>query len=163
VDADVKTHELEISMEAAAVLLSLAMHDTETPVADLGGALARMNGSLNEWRRQAATGGAVDDATRARLESDLAVCIEGLQFHDRLIQQLAAVRKLLVRVVHQEDTLNMAGFGARRWEDLLTMLRERLSVDSRHQLFDLLMRTGVVENDGRYQGETKEGTVELFD
>ena len=90
-------------------------------------------------------------------------CVESLQFHDRLIQQLAAVRKLLVRVVHEQDTLNMAGFGARRWEDLLSMLRERLSVDSRHQLFDLLMRTGVVENDGRYQNDCKEGTVELFD
>jgi hypothetical protein len=163
VDADVKTHELEVSMEAAAVLLSLAMHDTETPVADLGSALARIAGSLTEWRRHTAAGGAVDEKWRARLDTDLAVCIESLQFHDRLIQQLAAVRKLLVSVVHEEDTLNMAGFGARRWEDLLGMLRQRLSVDSRHQLFDLLMRTGVVENDGRYQGETKEGTVELFD
>jgi hypothetical protein len=35
---EVNTHELEVSMEAAAVLLSLAMRDTEHPVADLGGA-----------------------------------------------------------------------------------------------------------------------------
>jgi hypothetical protein len=150
-------------MEAAAVLLSLAMHDTETPVAELGGALARMGSSLTEWRKKVAGGGGIDEACRARLDSDLAVCIESLQFHDRLIQQLAAVRNLLASVVHEEDTLNMAGFGARRWENLLGMLRERLSVDSRHQLFDLLMRTGVVENDGRYGSEAQEGTIELFD
>ena len=53
-----------------------------------------------------------------------------------------------------------------RWEDLLSMLRERLNVDSRHQLFDLLMRTGVVENDGRYGRKPRkpqEGSIELFD
>ena len=151
-------------MEAAAVLLSLAMHDTETPVAELGGALARIGGSLTEMRKRMATGSAgADDAWRANLDNDLAVCIESLQFHDRLIQQLAAVRKLLASVVHEGDTVNMAGFGAQRWENLLSMLRERLSVDTRHQLFDLLMRRGIVENDGRYGQQAQEGSIELFD
>jgi hypothetical protein len=167
VEADVKTHELEVSMEAAAVLLSLAMHDTETPVAELGGALARMGGSLAELRKRAAAGAGADEAWRARLDNDLATCIESLQFHDRLIQQLAAVRNLLASVAHEKGTPNMTGFGARRWEDLLGMLRERLNVDSRHQLFDLLMRTGVVENDGRHGSEAHkanvEGSIELFD
>jgi hypothetical protein len=159
----VKTHELEVSMEAAAVLLSLAMHDTETPVAELSGALARISGALAQSRTQLAAGTAgADEAWRANLDGDLSVCIESMQFHDRLIQQLSAVRNLLASVVHAEGTLR-AGFGARRWEDLLGMLRERLSVDSRHQLFDLLMRTGVVENDGRYGSEAQEGSVELFD
>ena len=166
-DTDVKTHELEVSMEAAAVLLSLAIHDTETPVAELGGALARMGSLLNELRKRAAAGAGVDQAWRARLDNDLSICIESLQFHDRLIQQLAAVRNLLASVAHEEGAPNMTGFGARRWEDLLGMLRERLNVDSRHQLFDLLMRTGVVENDGRNGTEAQkanvEGSIELFD
>ena len=34
------------------------------------------------------------DGTRMKLESELSVCIQSLQFHDRLIQQLAAVRNL---------------------------------------------------------------------
>jgi hypothetical protein len=168
---DVKTHELEVSMEAAAVLLSLAMRDTEYPVADLGGALARIGGSLTEWRRRLNAergappqlmGSADADSWRARLEGDVAVCIESLQFHDRLIQQLAAVRNLLASVVHT-GPLDMAGFGAQRWEEMLRMLRERLNVDSQHQLFDLLMRTGVVDADGRYGNEAEEGSVELFD
>ncbi|MGH8239917.1 MAG: hypothetical protein ACREXP_23290, partial [Steroidobacteraceae bacterium] len=67
--ADLKTHELEVSMEAAAVLLSLAIHDTETPVAELGGALARMGGSLTELRKRAADGAMdADDAWRASLD-----------------------------------------------------------------------------------------------
>ncbi|MEP7244421.1 MAG: hypothetical protein ABI885_12180 [Gammaproteobacteria bacterium] len=159
---DVKAHELEVSMEAAAVLLSLAMRDTEHPVADLGGALARIGGSLNELRKR--LDAPRDDAAawRARLEDDVLVCIESLQFHDRLIQQLAAVRNLLASLV-REGPLEVSGFGARRWEEMLRMLRERLSADSQHQLFDLLIRTGVVDSDGRYGPEAKEGSIELFD
>lgn len=164
---DPNTHELEVSMEAAAVLLSLAMHDTETPVAELGGALARMGHLLGELRKRATHGASADKAWQARLENDLSICIESLQFHDRLIQQLAAVRNLLASVAHEEGAPAMTGFGARRWEDLLGMLRERLSVDSRHQLFDLLMRTGIVENDGRHGAQAQkanlEGSIELFD
>ncbi len=173
--ADVKTHELEVSMEAAAVLLSLAMRDTEEPVADLGGALARIGASLTEWRKHLISersvrppvigtdeGGAHSDAWRNRLEGDVAVCIESLQFHDRLIQQLAAVRNLLASLV-REGPLDVAGFGAQRWEEMLRMLRERLSEDSQHQLFDLLMRTGVIDVDGRHESEAEEGSVELFD
>ncbi|HEV7715655.1 MAG TPA: hypothetical protein VGO53_08665 [Steroidobacteraceae bacterium] len=144
-----KTHELEVSMEAAAVLLSLAMRDTENPVADLGNALSRM---LTELR----SGHGAPHA-----EGDIAICIESLQFHDRLIQQLAAVRNLLASVVN-DGPLDVSGFGAKRWEEMLTMLRDRLSVDSQHQLFNLLMRTGVVDFHGRPSLEAQEGSVELF-
>ena len=164
-----KTHELEVSMEAAAVLLSLAMRDTEVPVADLGGALSRIGGSLTEWRKRLAadaaarmTGNPDDDAWRKRLEGDVAVCIESLQFHDRLIQQLAAVRNLLASVAH-EGPLHLSGFGGQRWDEMLDMLRERLSEDSQHKLFELLMRTGAVDSGRRHGTEAREGSIELFD
>jgi hypothetical protein len=147
-------------MEAAAVLLSLAMRDTEAPVSDLGGALSRIGGSLTEWRKHSDR--PLDaDAWRERLEREVAVCIESLQFHDRLIQQLAAVRNLLASVVN-DGPVNISGFGAQRWEEMLSMLREKLSADSQHQLFNLLLRTGVVQFTGRCNLEAQEGSVELF-
>ena len=42
------------------------------------------------------------------------------------------------------------------------MLRERLSADSHHQLFDLLMRTGAVDSDMVDEALPVEGSVELF-
>jgi hypothetical protein len=154
-------------MEAAAVLLSLAMRDTETPATMLGSALGRMSASLIEWRDELHANGkdgasAVDDAAlRNALERELGVCIESLQFHDRLIQQLAAVRNLLASVA-SKSPLSLTGFGAQRWEEMLQMLRERLSEDSQHQLFKLLLRTGVADGEGRRGTASQEGSVELF-
>jgi hypothetical protein len=135
---------MEVSMEAAAVLLSLAMRDTEHPVADLCGALRRLS-----------------HAAQPALAQDVAKCIQSLQFHDRLIQQLAAVRGLLASVV-TEGPLDVTGFGAHRWEEMLKMLRERLSEDSQHHLFNLLLRTGIVDGDGQCNLQEAEGSVELF-
>jgi hypothetical protein len=155
---------MEVSMEAAAVLLSLAMRDTEDPVADLCGALRRIGRSLNELRAgpaslPAATNG--DGDLRKRLEKDVAVCIESLQFHDRLIQQLAAVRGLLASVVNDSPP-ELKGFGAHRWEDMLSMLRDQLNEDSQHHLFNLLLRTGIVIGDGQRNLQAEEGSVDLF-
>jgi hypothetical protein len=141
----VKPSEMEVSMEAAAVLLSLAMRDTESPVSELCGALRRI--------AQTANGSSVTN--------DVSVCIQSLQFHDRLIQQLAAVRGLLASVV-SDAPMNMSGFGAHRWDELLRMLRERLSEDSQHHLFALLLRTGIVDTDGQRNLQAEEGSVELF-
>jgi hypothetical protein len=135
---------MEVSMEAAAVLLSLAMRDTEHPVADLCSALRR-----------------ISHAAQPALAKDVAKCIQSLQFHDRLIQQLAAVRGLLASVV-MEGPLDVTGFGAHRWEEMLKMLREKLSEDSQHHLFNLLLRTGIVDGDGQCNLQEAEGSVELF-
>ena len=54
------------------------------PVEDLSGALTRM------FERVAAGDDA--QADREALLRDLTVCVEGLQFHDRLMQQLSQVR-----------------------------------------------------------------------
>lgn len=170
-------------MEAAAVLLSLAMRDTEHPVSGLCGALTRLGGSLAEWRQHVSAlnepVGAPEPARafesaaslaapasgaetfRKRLENDVAICIQSLQFHDRLIQQLVAVRGLLASVVNDAPVQGV-GFGAHRWEEMLSFLRERLSEDSQHHLFNLLLRTGVVNIDGRGNLRTEEGSVDLF-
>ena len=143
-----KASEMEVSMEAAAVLLSLAMHDTESPVSNLCDALRRI---------AVAAPVVAEDGVRR----DIDVCIQSLQFHDRLIQQLAAVRGLLASVA-SERPLNVSGFRADRWEELLGVLRDRLSEDSQHHLFNLLLRTGVVDVAGQTSLQADEGSVELF-
>jgi len=148
--------DLDVSVQAAAVLLSLAMRDTESPVADLGQALSRMVKMVIAER---APGNGV--ASEGPLENDLAICIQSLQFHDRLIQQLAAVRNLLTSLA-THGPLEVEGFGAQRWEELLAMLKSRLSADSHNQLFDLLMRTGAVDSDILGESLPGEGSVELF-
>jgi hypothetical protein len=159
--------ELDVSVQAAAVLLSLAMRDTESPVTDLGQALSRMVSTVTALRSHA-DGQVKDkglnghsDEYRRHLESELSICIQSLQFHDRLIQQLAAVRNLLTSLA-SIGTLELSGFGAKRWEELLAMLRERLSADEHHQLFDLLMRTGALDTELQGEVTPSEGSVELF-
>jgi hypothetical protein len=158
-----KAPELEVSVQAAAVLLSLAMRDTESPVQDLGQSLSRMVTTVTSLRTRVAehrvNGNQKVDPLQ--LESELSVCIQSLQFHDRLIQQLAAVRNLLTSL-GPHGQLDVSGFGAQRWEELLKMIRERLSADQHHQLFDLLMRTGEMDIDLRGETLPGEGSVELF-
>ncbi len=155
--------DLDVSVQAAAVLLSLAMRDTESPVTDLGQALSRMVSTLTDVRQhmEKKPFNGETDKTRNQLESELSICIQSLQFHDRLIQQLAAVRNLLTGL-SSHGPLVVAGFGAQRWEELLAMLRDRLSADQHHQLFDLLMRTGQVDNELGAEMTPAEGSVELF-
>lgn len=160
----------ETSVEAAAILLTLAMRETQAPVAELGDAFGRISNVLAAARNTGLAppgGGAVEDAVtelahlRAVVRGDLAVCVRSLQFHDRLIQQMAAVRNLLA-TLGDHALLDVSGFGAQRWEELLRTLRERLTADSQHQVFDLLLRTGAIEFDGRSNPERLEGSVELF-
>ncbi len=155
--------ELDVSVQAAAVLLTLAMRDTEHPVTDLGQALSRMVSTLTTVRQHVEKKPFNGDTegTRMKLESELSICIQSLQFHDRLIQQLAAVRNLLTGL-SSHGPLCAAGFGARRWEELLNMLRDRLSADQHHQLFDLLMRTGEIDSEFGAPNARVEGSIELF-
>jgi hypothetical protein len=155
--------DVDVSVQAAAVLLSLAMRDTESPVTDLGQALSRMVSTLTDVRQhmEKKPFNGHTDQTRSKLENELSICIQSLQFHDRLIQQLAAVRNLLTGM-SSHGPLCVAGFGAQRWEELLDMLRDRLSADQHHQLFDLLMRTGQVDGELGVEMTPSEGSVELF-
>jgi hypothetical protein len=143
---------LEVSAEAAAILLAFAMRESEAPAVELGGALERIDQALRP--RDGPPG-------RELLTRDLAACVRALQFHDRLMQQLAVIRNLLTRLADQ-PLPQMAGFGALRWEELLTALRERLAAVSHEELFELLVRTGGVGVPGAGHAELAEGSTELF-
>jgi hypothetical protein len=56
---------------------------------DMAGALARISTALARQTVSEEVCGC------AHLKQDIAICIQSLQFHDRLIQQLTAVRRLM--------------------------------------------------------------------
>ncbi len=128
--------------ETAAALLELAMGESQRPVETLGQALMRIAGQMT--------------AGKAPSARDVSACIEGLQFHDRMIQQLTQVRDLLVRVA-AEATVREDSPG---WPALRETLRARFTSESHRTLFNLLMpdETGC----GHVQLHADEGSVELF-
>jgi hypothetical protein len=90
----------DAAVAQATELLIHSMQQSDNPISELGGALGRMAQALT----QAGTplfGEAVSEADgklqrlRDALARDLAVCIQSLQFHDRLMQQLTHARDLL--------------------------------------------------------------------
>ena len=143
---------LGVSAEAAAILLSFAMRESEAPAVELGQALERLAQGLRPLE-----GGIVREA----LAGEIAACVRALQFHDRLMQQLAVIRNLFTRM-SDHPLPQMAGFGAQRWEELLAALRERLEAGSHDELFELLVRTGGVGVPGEGGAEQPEGSCELF-
>jgi hypothetical protein len=136
-------------VEAAALLVSLAINGTHRPVAQLGDALERLSRaattSNSQWRDSIAT-------QAGQSAGDLAICFESLQFHDRLMQQLSFVRDLLTAILNHEP-LDMAAYGAPRWEALIALIRRRAPLDARFELFDLLSPA---------EAREAEGSCELF-
>ncbi|HXY97920.1 MAG TPA: hypothetical protein VEH00_13210 [Steroidobacteraceae bacterium] len=150
-DTRCRCETLGVSAEAAAILLAFAMRESETPAVELGSALERLGQGLRPAAAPAAEA----------LSRELAACVRALQFHDRLMQQLAVIRNLLTRLA-DHPLPQMAGFGAQRWEELLAALRERLAAGSHDELFELLVRTGGVGGAGGGGAAQAEGSSELF-
>ena len=165
-----RAEERTAAVEVAVALLAQAMHESHTPVQVLGGALEHMTRALQQQgraleRARALAGRA--GATARELTSahetllrELAVCIESLQFHDRMMQQLAHVRECLAALLLPSQ----AEAESPRWSELRGRLAARLASDSQRALLDLLVPAG-----GAYAtpGElrklnTSEGSVELF-
>jgi len=150
-DTRCRCETLGVSAEAAALLLAFAMRESEAPAVELGHALERIDQGLRPE-----TGAAAPELTR-----ELAACVRALQFHDRLMQQLAVIRNLLTRLA-DNPLPQMAGCGAQRWEELLAQLRERLAAETHDELFELLVRTGGVGLPGTSGVAHAEGSSELF-
>jgi hypothetical protein len=124
----------------AAALIERALLESLGPVEALGSALARLTA--------AAPGGALQ--TRA----DLTVCIQSLQFHDRLAQQLIEVRDLLVQTSLTAPSPTERSRAA--------SLRERLRAhftDGHDGMCSSVPRPG---DGGSFRVRTDEGSVELF-
>jgi hypothetical protein len=90
----------DATVERAAALLIHSMQQSDSPISELSGALARMAQTLSEsgtplFGRPAGESTGDAQSLRESLARDIAVCIQSLQFHDRLMQQLTQARDLL--------------------------------------------------------------------
>jgi hypothetical protein len=148
-------------VEAAAALIELSLHESNGPVEDLSGALARMLQLV-----QVPPGNtAGQPLERTQLAQDLAICVESLQFHDRLTQQLTQVRNLLATLAFSDVPTDLAGRPAEgdphNWLVLLENLRARFTSDSHRILFNLLL-PGSGGRSSVPALHANEGSVELF-
>ena len=151
-------------MEAAAALIELSVHESNGPVEDLSGALTRM-AQLVQSPPGNSVGTADKPLDRAQLARDVAICIESLQFHDRLTQQLTQIRNLLATLAFSDVPADLAGPSVEgdphQWLVLLENVRARFTSDSHRILFNLLLPGG----GGRSNVpalHANEGSVELF-
>jgi len=155
----------EATLEVAASLLALAMHESHAPVGALGAALERMARALAKSARalEQQRSGEISDlaACHETFEREIAACVEGLQFHDRLMQQLAHVRNCLAALSHTSISKNLQG--EESWLQLRTRLWHRLSSDSQRALLDLLLPDSPTHlgADPR-RLNASEGSIELF-
>ena len=76
------------AMERATMLLVDSMQEADAPIAQLGDAIVRMVNYVGSPTADVET-------LRLTLTRELAVCIEALQYHDRLMQQLTQARAIL--------------------------------------------------------------------
>ena len=141
------------AVEAASLLVGLAVDDTQQPVERMGAALERIQNTLSTLRREHPLSPSGTATLEARVAHDLATCIEGLQFHDRLMQQLAFVRDLLAAILEKEPS-KLSAYGERRWIALLATIRQHAPLDPRFELFDLLPTA---------EARAAEGSCELFE
>jgi hypothetical protein len=87
-------------LERATVLLVDGLRQSDIPISQLSGALARMAQTLTDIGTPL-FGGADANLTadvqmfRDAFARDIALCIQSLQFHDRLMQQLIQARDLM--------------------------------------------------------------------
>ncbi|MBW4053763.1 MAG: hypothetical protein HIU85_20350 [Proteobacteria bacterium] len=138
-------YELGCAAATAASLIELALSESQRPVADLGEALSRVSAAVSAGARPAA--------------HDLEACVENLQFHDRMVQQLSQVRDLLAAVA--AAGADAAPGGRQSWPVLMENLRARFTSESHRILFNLLMP----DADGHSHVASlhaAEGSVELF-
>ncbi|MEP7244423.1 MAG: hypothetical protein ABI885_12190 [Gammaproteobacteria bacterium] len=91
----VESPSAEPCTEAASALLGNAIRCTEVPVMRMADALTRISSLLTRLDAEPACGPSGAEDYRQLIERDLSICIQSLQFHDRLIQQLTAVRHLM--------------------------------------------------------------------
>jgi hypothetical protein len=139
-------YDLACAAATAAALIELALGESQRPITELGEALARVSAAVSAGSRPAAR--------------DLETCVECLQFHDRLVQQLSQVRDLLAAVA-ATGSADTAPGGRQSWPVLMENLRARFTSESHRILFNLLMP----DADGHTHTPSlhaSEGSVELF-
>ena len=95
------------AVERAAALLVHGMRESDLPISNLSAALTRMAQTLSDSGaplfgagREGTAAGTDIQAVREAFARDIAICIESLQFHDRLMQELAQAREVLTALLN---------------------------------------------------------------
>jgi len=132
--------QLAQAVRIATALIELALQDSLAPIATLARALARIAAA----------------APPPALAAELAACIESLQFHDRMTQQLTAVRALLAGAVGDPARAHEP----RDWPALRARLHTHVTTDSQRMLFNLPRPAG--EEPGPARAHAADDGVELF-
>ena len=147
-------------VEAAAALIQLSLHESNGPVEDLSGALGRL-AQLVQTKPDTQTTAA---EIHHQLARDVAVCIESLQFHDRLAQQLTQVRNILATLAYSAPTNSVSRpleGDPHKWMVMVENLRARFTSESHLILFNLLLPEGSCRP-AVPALHANEGSVELF-
>jgi hypothetical protein len=147
-------------VEAAAALIQLSLHESNGPVEDLSEALGRM-AQLVQAKPDTMSGAA---DIQNQLARDVAVCVESLQFHDRLAQQLTQVRNILATLAYSTPTElaeRHLESDPQKWMVLVENLRARFTSESHLILFNLLLPDGFSRPHVPAL-HANEGSVELF-
>ena len=138
--------DLACAAATAAALIELALSESQRPVTQLGEALSRVSATVSAGGRPSAR--------------DLEACVECLQFHDRMVQQLSQVRDLLAAVA-ASGPADPTPARRQSWPVLMENLRARFTSESHRILFNLLMP----DSEGLSHAPSlhaSEGSVELF-
>jgi hypothetical protein len=128
------------------------MLESQAPVEVLSAALVRIA------ERVGHCGGGLPTRERELLAQDIAMCVESLQFHDRLMQQLSQVRNLLSSVA----TGTAPAGGDSSWQVLMDNLRSRFTSDTHRILFNILLPPDGSPANAATALHANEGSIELF-
>ena len=142
----VDSADLACAAATAAALIELALSESQRPVTELGEALSRISAAAS--------------ANASPSGLDMERCVECMQFHDRMVQQLSQVRDLLAAVAAIGSEATAPG-GRQSWPVLMENLRARFTSESHRILFNLLMP----DSEGLNHAPSlhaNEGSVELF-
>jgi hypothetical protein len=159
------------SLTAAAAQLELALRESAGPVDALGQAFERMSVSLAQLRSSlAATAEGKLHATCREVLRDVSVCVENLQFYDRLVQHLSHLRDYLSGLSGSPDAQANGGRDPAAWQELRAALRQRLISEAQRELLDLILPPphahGTESPSGRPLNRAPlhvgEGSIELF-
>ena len=83
------------------MLLVRSMQEADSPISQLSDALARMARTLRDTGTEA-------QLLRDAFKRDIAVCVESLQCHDRLMQQLTQARDILIPLTANKTLARVA-------------------------------------------------------
>jgi len=139
-------------------VLAVAVSQLELALRESQGPLQRLTDSIVRIDQIAR------DAGTPQLGRELAVCLEQLQFYDRMTQHLSHLRDFMSNMTVAIESGTRDGHSEADWERMRNRFRERLISDAQRGLLDLIAPAA----DARAPGcapqprHAEPGSIELF-